>query len=179
MTRVISGKWGGRRLQTPAGDKTRPTSDRVREAAFSSLGSLLGGFDGLRVLDLFAGSGALAFEALSRGAAHADLIEADAKVVAVIKRNAEILEASVRVHRTSAEKFVEHATGPWDLVFIDPPYAMATAEVSALVAQLRPSLSEGALVVVERSRRDPFIWPENFEAVRDKAYGETQLWYGR
>ena len=178
MTRVISGRWGGRRLATPLGDGTRPTSDRVRESLFASLGSLLGGFDGLRVLDLFAGSGALGLEAVSRGAEHADLVESDARAARTISKNVADLGAAARVHRLSAERFVASSTGPWDLVLIDPPYAVATANVAAIVTALRPSLNPGAVVVVERAGRDPFEWPDGFSALRDKAYGETHLWYG-
>jgi len=179
MTRIIAGRWGGRRLATPPGDGTRPTSDRVRESLFSSLASLLGGFEGVRVLDLFAGSGALGLEAVSRGADHADLVESDARAARVIQRNVADLGAPARVHRTTAQRFVANEVGPWDLVLLDPPYAVTTAEVAAIVAQLRPSLAEDAVVVVERSSRDPFTWPDGFEPLRDKAYGETRLWYGR
>ncbi len=179
MTRIIAGTWGGRRLATPPGDGTRPTSDRVRESLFAALGSLLGGFDGVRALDLFAGSGALGLEALSRGAAHADLVESDSRVVRTIQRNVTDLAADARVHRSTVERFVARPGGPWDLVFIDPPYALPTAEVAAIVAALRPSLAPDAVVVVERSSRDPFVWPEGFDTLRDKVYGETHLWYGR
>lgn len=178
MTRIVAGRWGGRRIATPPGDGTRPTSDRVRESMFASLNSLLGGFEGLRVLDLFAGSGALGLEALSRGAAQADLVEADARVVRTIQRNVRELDAAAHVHRSTAERFVARGGGPWDLVLLDPPYALATADVAAIVADLRPSLADDAVVVVERSTRDPFTWPEGFDALRDKAYGETHLWYG-
>jgi len=179
VTRIIAGRWGGRRLATPPGDGTRPTSDRVRESMFASLNSLLGGFDGVRVLDLFAGSGALGLEAVSRGAEHADLVESDARAARVIGRNVADLGASARVHRTTAQRFVAGGGGPWDLVFLDPPYAVTTGDVAAIVAALRPSLAEDAVVVVERSSRDEFAWPEGFEPLRDKAYGETRLWYGR
>lgn len=180
MTRIIAGQWGGRRLATPPGDGTRPTSDRVRESMFASLNSLLGGFDGVRVLDLFAGSGALGLEAVSRGAEHADLVESDARAARVIGRNITDLGASARVHRTTAQRFVAAGGGgPWDLVFLDPPYAVTTAEVASIVASLRPSLAEDAVVVVERSSRDEFTWPDGFEPLRDKVYGETRLWYGR
>lgn len=177
MTRIIAGKYGGRRIQTPPGDGTRPTSDRVREAMFSSIQSELGGFDGLRVLDLFAGSGALGLEALSRGAAFAEFVESNAKAAAVIKRNLADLGASGTITRTSAEKYVLRPVAePFDLIFLDPPYALSTAEVGALVAALR---QPDALFVVERSSRDPFTWPEGVEGLRDKAYGETRVWYGR
>ncbi|WP_286929075.1 MULTISPECIES: 16S rRNA (guanine(966)-N(2))-methyltransferase RsmD [Aeromicrobium] len=178
MTRIIAGRWGGRRITTPAGDGTRPTSDRVRESVFASLNSLLGGFDGLRVLDLFAGSGALGLECVSRGAAHADLVESDARAARTIQRNVTELGASARVHRVTAQRYVAANSGPWDLVFLDPPYAVPTEEVASIVAALRPSLVEDAVVVVERSSRDEFTWPEGFDALRDKSYGETRLWYG-
>jgi 16S rRNA (guanine966-N2)-methyltransferase len=177
VTRIIAGAYGGRRIQTPPGDGTRPTSDRVREAMFSSIQSELGGFDGLRVLDLFAGSGALGLEALSRGAAFAEFVESNAKAAAVIRRNLADLGAAGTVTRTTAEKYVARPPSePFDLIFLDPPYALPTAEVAALVAALR---QPDALFVVERSSRDPFTWPEGVEGLRDKAYGETTVWYGR
>ena len=181
MTRVVAGAWGGRRLRTPPGDGTRPTSDRVRESLFASLVSLLGGLDDLRVLDLFAGSGALGLEAVSRGAAHADLVESDRRAADVVAANIRELGASssARLHRTTAERFVQGAAGPWDLVLVDPPYALATEHVGGLLVALRPALAEDAVVVVERSTRTPFTWPEGFGPLRDKAYGETTLWYGR
>lgn len=183
MTRIVAGEYGGRRLQTPPGDGTRPTTDRVREAMFSSLQSELGGFDGLRVLDLFAGSGALGLEALSRGAETADFVESDTRVAGVIKRNIADLGCSgAKVLRTTVERFLRVAPAEaYDLVFLDPPYALTTDEVSALVATLAVPAwrTPDSIVVVERSTRDPFAWPEGVEGLRDKAYGETHLWYGR
>lgn len=182
MTRIIAGTYGGRRIQTPKGDGTRPTSDRVREALFSSLESELGGFDEeLRVLDLFAGSGALGIEALSRGAAYAVFVEAHTQAAAVIKRNLSELGAPGEVERSKAERWVEDGTpDAFGLVFIDPPYAVPTAQVTSLVAGVKESFTaDDALFVVERSTRDPFIWPESVEGLRSKKYGETTLWYGR
>ncbi|KQV76135.1 16S rRNA (guanine(966)-N(2))-methyltransferase RsmD [Aeromicrobium sp. Root344] len=180
MTRIIAGAYGGRRIQTPKGDGTRPTSDRVREAMFSSLESELGGFDGLHVLDLFAGSGALGLEALSRGADHATFVESDARAAAVIKGNLRDLGADGQVVRTKAAAFVEHPDGPpFDLVFIDPPYDLATDSVTSLVRRLQEHSAVGALFVVERATRDPFTWPEGVEGLRHKKYGETTVWYGR
>ena len=178
MTRIIAGRWGGRRLTVPTGDGTRPTSDRVRESMFASLNSLLGGFDGLRVLDLYAGSGALGLEALSRGAVHADLVESYAKAARTIQRNVKELGAPAQVHAVTAQRFVGEQRGPWDLVFLDPPYAVPNAEVDAILTALRPHLDPDGVVVVERAKRDPFDWPEGFEGLRDKAYGDTRLWYG-
>lgn len=181
MTRIIAGAYGGRQIKTPKGDGTRPTSDRVREALFSSLRSELGSFADVRVLDLFAGSGALGLEALSRGAAHAVFVEADARAAAVVKANLADLKASGRVLKTTAEKYVATVEGgPFDLIFVDPPYAMSTQAVAALVDALARACADvEPLFVVERSSRDPFQWPSSVSALRDKKYGETTLWYGR
>lgn len=182
MTRIIAGAYGGRRIQTPKGDGTRPTSDRVREALFSSLESELGGFDSeLRVLDVFAGSGALGIEALSRGAGFAVFVEAHSQAASVIKRNLADLGAPGRVDRSKAERWVEDgAPDAYGLIFIDPPYALPTAQVTALVAGIKESFStDDALFVVERSTRDPFFWPDTVEGLRSKKYGETTLHFGR
>jgi 16S rRNA (guanine966-N2)-methyltransferase len=178
MTRIIAGTWGGRRLATPKGSDTRPTSDRVREALFSSLESELGRFAGLRVLDLYAGSGALGLEALSRGAAEADFVEANRSAAAVIKRNVAELGAPpsrARVHVSPVDRFLGAPAEGFDLIFIDPPYNVPTDEVTMIVGALPP----GGLIVVERSSRDPFIWPETRSGLRERRYGETTLWYGR
>jgi 16S rRNA (guanine966-N2)-methyltransferase len=181
MTRIIAGEYGGRRIQTPKGDGTRPTSDRVREALFSSLESELGGFDGLRVLDLFAGSGALGLEALSRGAEWATFVEAANQAATVVQRNLTDLGAAGTVVRTKAERFVVDGDADlFDLVFVDPPYAMPTQQVAALVEAITESFAaEDALFVVERATRDPFAWPDGVEGLRSKKYGETTLWFGR
>ncbi|MGJ9423982.1 16S rRNA (guanine(966)-N(2))-methyltransferase RsmD [Aeromicrobium sp. CF3.5] len=180
MTRIIAGACGGRRLETPQGDGTRPTSDRVRESLFSSLESELGGFDGLRVLDLFAGSGALGLEALSRGAASAVLVESDRRAVAAIRSNIRSLGLTgAAVEPVRAEVFVARADDlAFDLVFLDPPYAVSTEVVAGLVGALQRHAARQALFVVERATRDGFTWPEDVEALRHKKYGETTLWYG-
>jgi 16S rRNA (guanine966-N2)-methyltransferase len=183
MTRIVAGQWGGRKLQTPKGEGTRPTSDRVREAMFSSLESELGGLGGCRVLDLFAGSGALGLEALSRGADHADLVEFDRKAASVIASNIKELDASgAQLHRTTVERFVGNLPPePYDLVLLDPPYALSTDEVGVLLTAVvqAAGLDPDGVVVVERSKRTPFAWPDALTPLRDKAYGETHLWYGR
>jgi 16S rRNA (guanine966-N2)-methyltransferase len=178
MTRIIAGEWGGRRLATPHGSDTRPTSDRVREALFSSLESELGGFDGLRVIDLYAGSGALGLEALSRGAEHADFVETDRNAAAVIKRNIAELglpPGRARVHAIPVDRFVSTLVDGFDLVFLDPPYKVSTHEVAAVVS----ALPLGGLIVVERPSREAFAWPESRSGLRERRYGETTLWYGR
>ena len=179
MTRIIAGRFGGRLLKTPKGDGTRPTSDRVREALFSSLESELGGFDGLVVLDLFAGSGALGLEALSRGARRGIFVEKDACAAAVIKANVKDLGVDAKVVTSTVGGFLDRPIDePADLVFVDPPYALATPQVTSLVERAAQA-SPGALFIVERSTRDPFAWPEAVADLRSKKYGETTLWYGR
>jgi len=177
MTRIISGAWGGRRLVTPRGSNTRPTTDRVREALFSSLESELGGFDGKWVLDLYAGSGALGLEALSRGAAHVDLVESGRPAAAAIAANiAELKAGAARLHRTTAERFLTICRDTYNLVLLDPPY---TEDATAVLADVVGVLAPDGLVVVERSTRDAFAWPPGLVGIRDKAYGETRLWYGQ
>jgi len=181
MTRIIAGTYGGRRILTPKGDGTRPTSDRVREAMFSSLESELGGFEDLHVLDLFAGSGALGLETMSRGAQHVQFVESDGRAAAVVRANVrELGIARAAVARTTAQAFLAHPHDPrFDLVFVDPPYAMDTAEVAGLVRRLSESSAPDALFVVERATRDPFEWPAGVEGLRSRKYGETTLWFGR
>jgi 16S rRNA (guanine966-N2)-methyltransferase len=165
-------------LRTPPGDGTRPTSDRVRESLFASLTSMFGGLDDLRVLDLYAGSGALGLEAVSRGAAWADLVELDRRAAQVAQQNVRDLGAPAQVHRVAAASFVASATGPYDLVLLDPPYAVPDDDVAAVVAALADALADDAVVVVERSTRTPFTWPAGFEGFRDRAHGETTVWFG-
>jgi 16S rRNA (guanine966-N2)-methyltransferase len=180
VTRIVSGQWGGRRLETPKGEGTRPTSDRVREAMFSTLESELGGFDDeMRVLDLYAGSGALGLEALSRGALTAVFVESDQRAAAVIKRNlAQLGTTHGSVNRMPVERFLE-GHDHFDLVFMDPPYSLPSERLTLLIGRLVPMLEPEAIVVVERSTRTPFEWPDGLTPLRDRAYGETHLWYGR
>lgn len=183
MTRIIGGTAGGRRLQTPKGDATRPTSDRVREALFSSIESWAGTLAGLRVLDLYAGSGAVGLEAWSRGAVAVTLVESDRRTAALVSANVRTLgcrDAHV-VAASVASTLARPADAPYDLVFLDPPYplddASVAADLQALVAH--GWLAPGALVVVERSVRSPEpAWPDGLEPDRKRAYGETVLWYG-
>src|ERR1043165_1407867 len=130
--RIIAGAWRGRTIEAPPGQATRPTADRVRETLFSMLASRLGSFEDPRVADLFAGSGALGFEALSRGAAHATFVESDAKASAVIRRNAEKLGATERVQILGGSALALTRSKPFDLIFADPPYAKGSG--SAVVA---------------------------------------------
>ena len=182
MTRIVAGAAKGRRLAVPARG-TRPTSERAREALFSSLAALLD-IDGARVLDLFAGSGAVGLEALSRGAGAVTLVESDRVAYDVLRRNIDAVGlAGAQPHRRLA---ATHLLGvpdePYDLVFADPPYAFAQERLGALLTALAVPgwLADGAVVVVERSARGPAPpWPEAVEAVQQKRYGEGVLWYGR
>jgi 16S rRNA (guanine966-N2)-methyltransferase len=186
MTRVIAGRAGGRRLSVPPGTGTRPTSDRAREGLFSTWQSLLGGpLDGERVLDLYAGSGAVGLEALSRGAGHTLLVEADARAARVVRENVRSLGLpGAEVRAGKAEHVIRTAppAEPYDLVFLDPPYAVTDDDLREILLTLHSEgwLAEQALVTVERSTRGgTFQWPDGFEAIRSRRYGEGTFWYGR
>ncbi|HEX2315540.1 MAG TPA: 16S rRNA (guanine(966)-N(2))-methyltransferase RsmD [Thermomonospora sp.] len=184
MTRVIAGSAGGRRLAVPPGRDTRPTSDRAREGLFATIGALLGPLDGLRAADLFAGSGAVGLEALSRGAAHALLVESHPRAVKVIRQNIAALGLpGAELVADRAERLVRRPPAePYDLIFLDPPYALADAAVTALLEALREHgwAAPDALVAVERAARGPALrWPEGYTAERDRRYGEAVFWYGR
>jgi 16S rRNA (guanine966-N2)-methyltransferase len=191
VTRIIAGSSRGRRLAVPQSG-VRPTADRVREALFSAIESRVGPLGGLRVLDLYAGSGAVGLEALSRGASHVLLVERDrralevvrANVVAVGMPNAVVLGGDV----SSLTSFPppSSAVAPYDVVFLDPPYELADDVVEPVLEGLARHgwLGAGALVVVERARRGSGLtWPEGYEPGRDRDYGDTRvrtaLWYGR
>ena len=203
--RVVAGRLGGRTLRAVPGEATRPTSDRVREALFSILGERV---RDAAVLDLFAGTGALAIEALSRGARSAVLVEQAPRAVAVIRANLESLglTGAATVRRTKAEAYLRpglrpgagsqgsqgsrgsqglrdsgasraSADGPFDLVFLDPPYAMPVGTLAGLLARLaREALAPGATVVVESSSRaEPPPWPAPLRAEGSRRYGDTTL----
>jgi 16S rRNA (guanine966-N2)-methyltransferase len=186
VARVIAGEAGGRRLAVPGGRETRPTSDRAREGLFATVSSIAGSLAGARVLDLYAGSGAVGLEALSRGAGHVLLVEAAARAGRVIKDNIATLGlpgAQVIIDRT--ERVL--ARGPADpgarynLVFADPPYALDGEEVTAMLTALadRAWLAPGALVIVERATRSgPVRWPAGYVQDRARRYGEATFWYG-
>jgi 16S rRNA (guanine966-N2)-methyltransferase len=172
--RIVAGRLGGRRITAPPGTDTRPTSDRVREALFSALGPL---DDGPRVLDLFAGSGALAIEALSRGAAQAVLVDADARAVQVVKANLQALDLHAVVRRRdalAALKDAREAGESYDLVFLDPPYRLASGLGPELALALAPVLAPGARVIGESDRRTPLDLP-GMSTTFERRYGDTLL----
>jgi 16S rRNA (guanine966-N2)-methyltransferase len=202
VARVIAGEAGGRRLAVPDGRDTRPTSDRAREGLFSTIVSMLSSLAGTRVLDLYAGSGAVGLEALSRGADHVLLVEQGSRATRVIRENIEAIGlpgavlAADRVERVLARGPAPaggHAStapgrgqdstegGRYDVVFADPPYALADTAVSQVLSLLADQgwLAPGALVIVERATRSgPVSWPDGFVPDRARRYGEATFWYG-
>jgi len=183
LTRIIGGSAGGRRLRTPPGTATRPTSDRVREALFSALEAEFGSLRGLRFLDLYAGSAAVALEAASRGAVGVTAVESDRRTARLVSANAADLGFDVTVRAQPVAAVLATSPGSaYDVVFLDPPYPMPDEEVVEALAALVAHgwVEPGAAVVVERSARsvEP-SWPDGLERWRQKKYGETMLWYLR
>ena len=152
--RIIAGEWRGRAIDAPPGQATRPTADRVRETLFSMLTSRLGGFQDLRIADLFAGSGALGLEALSRGAAAATFVESDAQAAAAIRRNADRLGASERVRVIGGSALALPKSEPFDLIFADPPYAPGSGSAVVHSVVNASWLARGGWLSVETSRDD-------------------------
>lgn len=180
MTRIIAGSAGGRRIAVPAAG-TRPTSDRVRESLFASLDSALAregrAWEGLRVADLFAGSGALGLEAASRGAGEVSLVERGRAALAVLRRNVDDLALpGTHVIAADALGWCSRATGPFDLVLADPPYDLDAEVLADALASL--PLAPGAIVVVERRSGGRCPMPGRW-APNERRYGDTALWYGR
>ena len=167
--RVVAGNFKGRRLATPRGSRTRPTADRVREALFSILGDV----SGLRVLDLFAGSGALGIEALSRGAASAVFVERDPAAVAAIERNLTAVGVEAVVVRQDVLRYLARAEGPFELVFCDPPYDSASRLAGPLAERLPALTPDDARIVTESDKRHPLELP--FPLLTERAYGDTRI----
>jgi 16S rRNA (guanine966-N2)-methyltransferase len=173
--RIVAGEFKGRRLAGPEGKAARPTSDKVREALFSILGPI----DNARVLDLFAGTGAVGIEAISRGAGEAVLVERDRRMASVVERNiAEILgpdDDRAKLVRGDGLRYLGSAKN-FNLVFLDPPYAQADQLAPKLVASLPSALAPGATVVTESDRRAPLELGEaNFTPVSEHIYGDTLI----
>jgi 16S rRNA (guanine966-N2)-methyltransferase len=183
MTRIIAGSAGSLSLAVPRSG-TRPTSDRVREAVFSAL-EARDAIEGAAVLDLYAGSGAFGLEAASRGAAEVVLVERAKSAADVCRRNADAVRRAIRgrpvrlrVAMRSVAGYLESTTGPFDLVFIDPPYELDERALATDLALLAPLLSPHAVIVVERSARSPEpAWPDGIAPERRRDYGDTTLWW--
>jgi len=189
VSRIIAGSRGGRRIATPPGDRTRPTTDRVREALFSAIAAWAGtaaqpaeqSLVGLAFCDLYAGSGAVGLEAASRGARPVLLVERDPRTAQLAKRNAEALQLAVDVAISSVEQVLRRPSSrSYDVVFADPPYDLDTRTLATELEQLVTNgwLAASSLVVVERSRRTPdLMWPETAAGLWSRAYGETTLFF--
>ena len=167
--RVVAGAFKGRSLRAPRGGWIRPTADRVREALFAMLGDVAGA----RVLDLFAGSGALGIEALSRGAGQAVFVDRDARAVAAIRRNLESVGAEGEVRRQDALRFLATRPGKFDLVLIDPPYDSAARLAGPLAERLPAVLARNAVVVTESDKRMPLELP--LPLARERAYRDVRI----
>lgn len=188
MSRIIAGTAKGRRLATPKGDRTRPTTDRVREALFSALASWFGTSEepaeahlgGIAVLDLFGGTGAVGLEAASRGAQRVTIVEADAPTARLIQGNARDAKLRADVVAGRLPGALAGLGGGWDLVFADPPYDIPEAVVDGVLAGLADGmLAPKALVIVERAKRSGApAWPAVFTDTWVREYGETALYFG-
>jgi 16S rRNA (guanine966-N2)-methyltransferase len=181
VTRIVGGTAKGRRLGVPPRG-TRPTSDRAREGLFNTLRTHLD-IDGAAVLDLYAGTGAVGLEALSRGAARAVLVEADRRAAEIVQRNVRAVALpGAEVRRRPVDAVLAEAGEPFDLVFADPPYELPDAQVAEVLATLVAHgwLAVSAMVVVERAARsaEP-AWPTGIALVTQRRYGDGCLWYGR
>jgi 16S rRNA (guanine966-N2)-methyltransferase len=173
--RIIAGQWRGRPLLAPTGDSTRPTSDRAREGLFSMLASRLGSFEGLRVADLFAGTGALGLEALSRGAAHCTFIERDRAALAAIERNIAKLDAGARSEvRAGAVERAAAPSAPFDLVLMDPPYGEGLAQAALDRAARDLWIAEGGWISIEKGP-EPLQLPEGVAAEAERRFGKAHL----
>jgi 16S rRNA (guanine966-N2)-methyltransferase len=167
--RVVAGEFKGRRLHAPRGARTRPTADRVREALFSMLGDV----SGARVLDLYAGSGALGIEALSRGAESAVFVERDQQALAALRRNLEAVGADAEVRRQDVLRFLTRPEGTFDLVFCDPPYDDAPRAAAALADALPEIARENARIVTESDKHNPLEL--SLPLLVERAYGDTRI----
>lgn len=183
MSRIIAGTLKGRRIATPKGDRTRPTSDRVREALFNALAPG-GNLEGLRVADFFAGSGAIGLEACSRGAAFALMVEAHPGTARILRRNIADLGLTDRAEVMAAKAATVASTEPdepFDIIFADPPYELSEEELETFLAQLQSQgwYAPGADIVIERGGKSPEPrWPSSVSESRSRRYGSSTLWYG-
>ena len=170
--RIIAGQWRGRAIIAPAGEETRPTANRVREALFSMLTSRLGSFEGLRVLDGFAGTGALGLEALSRGAARATFVEKDAEAVKALRRNIEKLGVAADVIAAPIET-LGAAPAPCDIILLDPPYGAGLANLALARLVERGWVAPHAIISVETGAKEELA--SEFEVLAVRNHGKARL----
>ena len=181
--KLTGGNWNGRTINAPEGLVTRPTSDLVRGAIFNTLHFMVTSYKDVVVLDGFAGSGALGFEALSRGAHHAVMVEADQRAFDVLQRNAAMLDCKKKVTLKRVDllalSFSQRAYNPFNLVFLDPPYEYPAQKVHDVLLHLVNSgvLAKDAFIVYEHSPDQTLELPKNFEFLKDKEYGSTIVTY--
>jgi 16S rRNA (guanine966-N2)-methyltransferase len=173
--RIVAGEWRGRKLVAPAGRATRPTADRTRETLFSMLASRIGSFDGLRVADLYAGSGALGLEALSRGAAHATFVETDRAALKAIDANITDLGAAARISMRSMSAASLPRDDPFDLVFADPPYEPGSGSAVAAAVAKAGWLANGGWMAVETHKGDAVAPPKGWEVNAERDVGRARL----
>ena len=186
--RIIAGSAKGKALNSPPDSRTRPTSDRAREGLFSSLDSEFSSLVGLNFLDLYAGSGAVGVEALSRGAAVVHAVESEGDMGSIAISNFQLVKnsaGSYRVFHTKTERFLEsdHAAekGKYDIIFMDPPYEISNAVIEEHLQTIiaRDLLQPRGIVAIEReSKSAPFTWPHPFEGIKVRSYGQGSIYYG-
>jgi 16S rRNA (guanine966-N2)-methyltransferase len=172
--RIIAGDWRGRVLKAPPGDATRPTADRVRETLFSMLVSRIGSFEGLRVADLFAGSGALGLEALSRGAAHATFVEQDNAAVTALRANCEHLNAADKVRIVAGSALKLAKAEPFDLIFADPPYQQGSGTAVVAAVEAAAWLAPAGWMSIETARGEAFD-PGSFGVEAERDVGRARI----
>jgi 16S rRNA (guanine966-N2)-methyltransferase len=177
--RIIAGEWRGRKLVAPEGRQTRPTADRARETLFSMLASRLGSFDGLRVADLYAGSGALGLEALSRGAAHATFVETDRAALKAIERNISALGTAARISMRAMSAAALPSAQPFDLIFADPPYTPGSGTAVAEAVAKAGWLAPGGLMTIETNKGEAVTPPKDWEIVAERDIGRARLTFLR
>lgn len=171
--RIIAGDWRGRPLQAPKGDATRPTADRTREALFSMLLSRLGSFEGLRIADLFAGSGALGFEALSRGAAHCTFVEQDRAALDALRANADRLQVRVDI-RAQSVMALGNVAEAYDVILMDPPYETGAGQVALDRCNRLGWVSPATLISIETHRSES-VAVSGFEIDADRIFGKAKI----
>lgn len=174
--RIIGGEYGGRKLIPPKGDKIRPTTDRMRETIFNILGHSPVSLKGARVLDVFAGTGALGLEALSRGAAHATFFDKDPTALALVKKNIAVIGAEDKTTiKCIIVPDVPRYPAPYDIIFIDPPYNLTVINDTLDSLRKNEYFASDHLIIIERSSTNSLIYPDYFDIYKEKTYGDSHV----